>query len=50
MRLSSFEGGFFIEIVGIIVDPADIHDDKEVVEVIPKHEEGSIIFIGVAQR
>jgi hypothetical protein len=48
MGLSPFENGLPIKVVGIVIDPTDINDHKEFLEILPEHEESSIIFICVS--
>ena len=49
VSLSVFEAHFFVEIVGIIIDMADVDYDKELVKILPQHEECPIIFVLVAK-
>lgn len=41
------EPGLPVEVVGVVVDPADIDHHKELLKIFPKHEESSIIFIRI---
>ena len=38
-----------VEVVSIVIDMTDIDYDKELIKVLPKHEEDAIIFIRVTK-
>lgn len=49
MGCSLLKFSLSVEVVGVVIDPADIYHNKKFLKILPQHEKSSIILVSVPQ-